>query len=110
MKWLESRTLWGSLLILGGVLFLLQNLGFLNLGNRFWVIVLGLGGLFFLGFFIRMGRTQHREPFDTGWQRDGTGHSRTRALNRFHDIVGGLVNDTVVVCFKSYFNSFFRHI
>ncbi len=25
MKWLESRILWGSLLILGGVLFLLQN-------------------------------------------------------------------------------------
>jgi hypothetical protein len=53
MKWLESRILWGSLLILGGVLFLLQNLGYLQLGNLFWVIVLGLGGLFFLGFFIQ---------------------------------------------------------
>ena len=52
MKWLESRVLWGSLLILGGVLFLLQNLGFLVLGNFFWVIVLGLGGLLFLGVFI----------------------------------------------------------
>lgn len=53
MKWLESRILWGSLLILGGGLFLLQNLGFLVLGNIFWVIVLGLGGLFFLGFFVQ---------------------------------------------------------
>ena len=52
MKWLESRVLWGSLLIIGGVLFLLQNLGFLVLGNFFWVIVLGLGGLLFLGVFI----------------------------------------------------------
>ena len=52
MKWLESRVLWGSLLILGGVLFLLQNRGFLQLGNFFWVIVLGLGSLLFLGVFI----------------------------------------------------------
>lgn len=53
MKWLESRVLWGSLLILGGVLFLLQNLGILPLGNIFWVIVLGLAGLFFLSFFVQ---------------------------------------------------------
>lgn len=53
MKWLESRVLWGSLLILGGVLFLLQNLGILPLGDVFWVIVVGLGGLFFLSFFLQ---------------------------------------------------------
>lgn len=53
MKWLESRLLWGSLLILGGVLFLLQNLGIIPLGNIFWVVVLGLGGVFFLSFFIQ---------------------------------------------------------
>lgn len=53
MKWLESRVLWGSLLILGGVLFLLQNLGVLVMGNIFWVIVLGLGSLFFLSLFFQ---------------------------------------------------------
>lgn len=53
MKWLESRVLWGSLLILGGVLFLLQNLGIFSLGDAFWVIVLGLAGVFFLSFFIQ---------------------------------------------------------
>jgi hypothetical protein len=53
MRWLESRILWGSLFIVGGVLFLLQNLGVLSLGNLFWVILLGLGCLFFLSFFIQ---------------------------------------------------------
>ena len=53
MKWLESRVLWGSLLILGGVLFLLQNLGILVMGNVFWVVLFGLGSLFFLSFFIQ---------------------------------------------------------
>lgn len=53
MKWLESRVLWGSLLILGGVLFLLQNLGILPLGDVFWVVVVALGGLFFLSFFLQ---------------------------------------------------------
>lgn len=48
MKWLESRVLWGLLLILGGVLFLLENLNILPLGDLFWMILIGLGGLFFL--------------------------------------------------------------
>lgn len=53
MKWLESRVLWGSLLILGGVLFLLQNLGLLLLGNFFWALLLGLGGLFFISIYLQ---------------------------------------------------------
>jgi hypothetical protein len=53
MKWLESRILWGSLLILGGLLFLLQNLGILVMGNIFWIVLFGLGSLFFLSFFIQ---------------------------------------------------------
>ncbi len=53
MKWLESRVLWGSLLILGGVLFLLQNLGIFKLGDMFWALLLALAGVFFLSIFFQ---------------------------------------------------------
>lgn len=52
-KWLESRLLWGSLLILGGVLFLLQNLGIFELGGIFWGLLFGLAGIFFLSIFFQ---------------------------------------------------------
>ena len=52
MQWLESRILWGSLLILGGVLFLLQNLGIFQGGSLFWALLLGLAGVFFLSIFF----------------------------------------------------------
>lgn len=52
MKILSSRTFWGILLILGGVLFLLQNLGVFQGGDLFWGICLGIAGLLFLGFYI----------------------------------------------------------
>lgn len=52
MKWLESRILWGSLLILGGVLFLLQNLGLIEFGGVFWALLFGIGALFFLSVFF----------------------------------------------------------
>jgi len=51
-KWLESRILWGSLLILAGILFLLQNIFAFQFGDIFWTIILGLAGLFFLSVFI----------------------------------------------------------
>jgi hypothetical protein len=49
---LKSRILWGSILIIGGILFLMQNLFGFQFGNLFWALVLGLGGLFFLSIFF----------------------------------------------------------
>jgi hypothetical protein len=48
----DPRLLWGSLLIIGGVLFLLQNLKLLPGGAIFWGGVLGVAGLMFLWGFI----------------------------------------------------------
>ncbi|MGE5222890.1 MAG: hypothetical protein ACM3PY_10640 [Omnitrophica WOR_2 bacterium] len=52
MKWLESRILWGALLILGGLLFLLQNLNVLKVANLFWAIVFGVTGIYLLAYFF----------------------------------------------------------
>jgi hypothetical protein len=52
MKLLFSRVAWGILLITGGVLFLLQNLGLIDVGNLFWGIVLGFAGIAFLSSFF----------------------------------------------------------
>jgi hypothetical protein len=52
LKVLESRILWGVLLILGGVLFLLQNLHIIEIGGLFWAILFGVGAVFFLSVFI----------------------------------------------------------
>ena len=52
MKVLGSRIFWGGLLILAGVLFLLDNLGLLTIGDLIWAILLGLGGIAFLTVFI----------------------------------------------------------
>ena len=53
MKWLESRVLWGSLLILGGLIFLLENLGLFELGGLFWALLLALAGIFFVTMFAQ---------------------------------------------------------
>ena len=53
MKILESRILWGGLLILAGILFLAQNLGIFQIGDLFWMVLLALAGGFFLTLFLQ---------------------------------------------------------
>lgn len=52
IRWFESRLLWGALLILAGVAFLLENLGIIPLGGLFWALLFGLGGLVFLSVYF----------------------------------------------------------
>lgn len=51
-KWLQSRILWGSILVVGGIALLLQNVFSIQLANIFWSVVFGLGGLIFIGVFL----------------------------------------------------------
>lgn len=53
IRWLGSRILWGSLLILAGVMFLLQNLGVFRFGNLFWGVLFLIGGSAFLSIFLQ---------------------------------------------------------
>lgn len=53
MKIIESRLLWGGLLILAGVLLLVENLRIFDLGDIFWVILFAVAGIFFISFFIQ---------------------------------------------------------
>lgn len=52
MKWPVLRILWGLLLIIAGVLFLLNSIGTISIGEYQWAILLGIGGLAFLSVFI----------------------------------------------------------
>jgi hypothetical protein len=52
MKWIASRTLWGILLIAGGIIFLLENLGMITVGEIFWSILLGVGAFGFLSVYL----------------------------------------------------------
>lgn len=53
-RWKESNAIWGILLIVGGLLFLLQNLGiFRGLAALMWVVLFGAAGLFFLYLFLK---------------------------------------------------------
>jgi hypothetical protein len=47
----RSSKFWGLLLILGGVLFLLENLGIIAIADIFWVFVFGLVAVFFFSVF-----------------------------------------------------------
>jgi len=52
MKWSILRMLWGLLLVLAGVLFLLNSIGTITIGDYQWAIILGIGGLAFLSVFL----------------------------------------------------------
>ena len=52
MKWQILRALWGLLLVLAGVLFLLNSIGTITIGDYQWAIILGIGGLAFLSVFL----------------------------------------------------------
>src|SRR4030066_1832594 len=52
MKILSKPIFWGLVLIFGGVLFLLQNLGVFKGSDLFWGVSLGIAGLLFLGVFF----------------------------------------------------------
>ena len=52
MKFPILRILWGLLLILAGVLFLLDLVGYISIGDYQWAIILGIGGLAFFSVFI----------------------------------------------------------
>lgn len=52
MAKLSSRVMWGGILIIAGLLFLLESLGFLFMGS-IWPVFFGIAGLLFLITFIR---------------------------------------------------------
>ncbi len=52
MKWPILRVLWGLLLVLAGILFLLNSIGTITIGDYQWAIILGIGGLAFLSVFL----------------------------------------------------------
>jgi hypothetical protein len=51
-KLLSSRLFWGLVLIIGGVLLLLNTFGIIEIGDIFWVVILGVAGLLFLAVYI----------------------------------------------------------
>jgi hypothetical protein len=51
MRIFGSRIVWGLLLIVGGLLFLLENLSILSISGLFWAILFVLAGLAFLSTF-----------------------------------------------------------
>ncbi|HZD56451.1 MAG TPA: hypothetical protein VE136_07005 [Anaerolineales bacterium] len=52
MRVITSRILWGLLLIVGGVIFLLENLGYITTGTLLWAVLFALGGIAFLSAFV----------------------------------------------------------
>jgi hypothetical protein len=52
LKRLDPRLVGGTLLVVGGILFLLQNLGYFPGGSLFWGIAFGVGAVAFLWTFF----------------------------------------------------------
>lgn len=52
MKWPVLRILWGLLLISAGILFFLNSIGTITIGEFMWAILLAIGGLAFLSVFV----------------------------------------------------------
>jgi hypothetical protein len=52
MKVFGDRMAWGFILILGGVLFLLENLNVISISGLFWALLFALAGLAFLSTFF----------------------------------------------------------
>jgi hypothetical protein len=55
MQKLNSRLMWGAVLIVAGIVFLLESLGFIFIGSV-WPVFFGIAGLLFLLTFIRDSR------------------------------------------------------
>src|SRR5258706_10525744 len=51
---------------------------------------------------VHMGRTVDRKALDARGQRNGSAHLRARALGRVHDLLGGVIENTVVEGFEPY--------
>ena len=52
MKILKSRILWGSLLVVGGIALLLENIEVLRIGGLIWGAVLLIAGIIFLAVYF----------------------------------------------------------
>jgi hypothetical protein len=52
MNWITSRVFWGVLLIAGGIIFLLENLGFMEIGEAFWGVLFGVAAMGFLSVYL----------------------------------------------------------
>lgn len=90
-KWLESRVLWGTLLILAGVVFLLQNILGFPFGGVFWGLLFGVAGFVFLAVYL--GNKQQWWAVIPGFSLLGIGFTIlvSSLFSRLGDIIGGTV-------------------
>jgi hypothetical protein len=51
-RWIQSSILWGGLLVVGGILFLLQNLGVIHFAGVIWSVLFAILGIFVISFFF----------------------------------------------------------
>src|SRR6266542_610042 len=52
MRRYDARLIWGLVLVAGGILFLLQNIGLLPFGGYVWAITFATAGGIFLAYFF----------------------------------------------------------